>query len=100
MGQGNRLSDSGARRLMDVTTALFLKFSLKVMVASGDQDEDVLELMGDKLLGHCWRPADNKLVFRVVVSLSTSKKNFQKLEDVTVVDVPTLLLLISGHYQA
>ena len=68
--------------------------NLKVMVASGDQDEDILELMGEKLLGHCWRPVDDKLVFRIVVNLSTSKRGKQKLEeDLTVVDVPTLMTI-------
>ena len=38
--------------------------TLKVMVASsGDSDPNLLELMDDKVLGHTWRPTEDKLVF-------------------------------------
>jgi len=46
---------------------------LKTMVASGDSDPKVLELMGDKLLGHIWNPTTDKFIFKVTVNLSTSK---------------------------
>ena len=67
---------------------------LKVMVASGDEDSEILELMGDKLLGHKWRPSDDKLVFSVVVNLSTSKRKGQKIDDdLTIEDIPRLMTL-------
>ena len=47
---------------------------LKTMVASGDSDPKVLELMGDKLLGHIWNPTTDKFIFKVTVNLSTSKR--------------------------
>ena len=64
---------------------------LKVMVASGDSDPEILALMGEKLLGHVWRPTEDKLVFTVPVTLSTSRGKGQKVvETLTVEDIPCL----------
>ena len=64
---------------------------LKVMIASGDTDEERLALMGEKILGHIWRPTLDKFVFIVVVNLSTTKRNGVKTEkDLTVDDIPRL----------
>ena len=43
---------------------------LKVMVASGDEDADAIALMGEKVLGHTWRPTEDVFVFNVSVNLS------------------------------
>ena len=40
------------------------------MVASGDVDEESIELMGDKVLGHVWQPTEDVFVFRVSVNLT------------------------------
>ena len=48
---------------------------LKVMVASGDSDVETIELMGDKTLGHQWRPMEDKLVFAISVNLSSTKRD-------------------------
>ena len=53
---------------------------LKVMVASGDVDEDALELLGDKVLGHCWKPTEDVLVFHIVVDLTPSKFKKKKTQ--------------------
>ena len=64
---------------------------LTVMVSSGDQDPKLLSLMGDKLLGHKRRPGDDKLVFKVGVSLSASKQKGQNVAEVlTQADIPRL----------
>ena len=64
---------------------------LKVMIASGDTDEERLALMGEKLLGHVWRPPTDKFAFKVVVNLSTNKRKGQKTgKDLTVEDIPRL----------
>ena len=65
--------------------------TLKVMVASGDSDPSLLELMGDKVLGHTWRPTEDKLIFTVTVNLSTSKTRGQKVHrDLDTTDIPRL----------
>ena len=46
---------------------------LKVMVASGDRDEDSIKLLGDKVLGHAWVPTDDKFIFRIVVNLTPAR---------------------------
>ena len=35
-----------------------VNLQLKVMIASGDDNEEDLALLGDKVLGHTWRPTD------------------------------------------
>ena len=68
--------------------------SLKVMVASGDRDPDVLELMGDKILGHVWKPTEDKFIFRILVKLSDAKrKTDQEVKIWTQEDIPKLLSL-------
>ena len=68
-----------------------VSLKLKVMIASGDTDKERLALMGEKLLGHIWRPTTDKFVFVVVVNLSTSKKRGQRTgKDLTVEDIPRL----------
>ena len=47
---------------------------LKVMVASGDSDPEKLALLGDKTLGHKWRPRDDKLVSRYQSTFQTVGK--------------------------
>ena len=65
--------------------------NLKVMVASGDSDPESLELLGEKTLGHKWKPTEDKLVFSVPVNLSNNKKSGQSQgEDLTVSDIPKL----------
>ena len=64
---------------------------LNVMIASGDTDEERLALMGEKLLGHIWRPTSDKFVFMVVVNFSTSRSRGQKTsKDLSVEDIPKL----------
>ena len=64
---------------------------LKVMVASGDTDVESIELMGDKTLGHQWRPTEDKLVFSIKVNLSSTKRDGQKMtRDLTIGDIPRL----------
>ena len=67
---------------------------LKAMVASGDTDPEMLELMGDKVLGHTWKATEDKFIFKIVVNLSTSKNKGQKAErDLTVSDIARLPLM-------
>jgi len=33
------------------------------MVASGDEEEELLQILGDKVLGHVWLLTEDKLVF-------------------------------------
>ena len=47
---------------------------LKTMVASGDSDPKVFELMGDKLLGHIWHPTTDKFIFKVTVNLRLNER--------------------------
>ena len=64
---------------------------LKVMVASGDTDQEKLDLLGEKTLGHVWRPTEDKLVFSFAVNLSTTKRRGEKAEaDLTTDDIPRL----------
>jgi len=64
---------------------------LKVMVASGDTDKEKLDLLGEKTLGHVWRPTEDKFVFRFAVNLSTTKKRGEKIEaDLTTEDIQRL----------
>ena len=64
---------------------------LKVMIASGDSDQEQIALMGEKLLCHIWRPTEDKFIFKVVVNLSTSKSRGQKASrDLSVEDIPRL----------
>jgi len=68
---------------------------LKTMVASGDSDPKMLELMGDKLLGHIWNPTTDKFIFKVTVNLSTSKrKEDRSTGEFTSEDIPRLLQTI------
>ena len=46
---------------------------LKVMTASGDSDKERLDILGDKVLGHIWLPTEDKIVFRIVVNLTSAK---------------------------
>ena len=67
---------------------------LKVMVASGDDDKESLELMGEKVLGHVWQPTQDKFIFRIVVNLTPAKvkKRSQKaVADLTKSDIPRLV---------
>ena len=65
--------------------------TLKVMVASGDSDPSLLELMGDKVLRHTWRPTEDKLIFTITVNLSTSRTRGQKVHrDLDTTDIPRL----------
>ena len=66
---------------------------VKVMVASGDVDQKSIELMGDKVLGHSWRPTEDVLVFRVAVNLTPAKFKKQGKSiavDLTEADIPRL----------
>ena len=64
---------------------------LKVMIASGDSDQERIALMGDKLLGHFWKPGEDKFIFKMVVNLSNNKTKGQKSErDLTEEDIPRL----------
>ena len=64
---------------------------LKTMVASGDTDEAAIALMGEKVLGHAWRPTQDKFVFSFPVNLSTGKSKGKKIAmDLTEEDIPRL----------
>ena len=65
--------------------------NLKVMVASGDNDPEVLALMGEKLLGHVWRPTEDKFVFTIPVNLPTSRAQGKKtVATLATDDIPRL----------
>ena len=67
---------------------------LKVMIASGDSDQERLDILGDKVLGHIWWPTEDKIVFRIVVNLTPAKlkRGNQAVHgDLTTEDVPRLL---------
>ena len=66
----------------------------KVMVASGDTDENKLKILGDKVLGHVWLATEDKLVFRVAVNLTPAKLKkggHVGAEDLSEVDIPRLI---------
>ena len=67
-----------------------VNLKLKVMVASGDTDEESLKLLGDKTLGHTWLPASDKFVFRIHVNLSSKKRGVRSGQDLTIEDIPRL----------
>ena len=70
-----------------------VNLQLKVMVTSGDSDEDALELMGEKVLGHIWKPEEDKFIFRVTVNLTPAKlkKRANSVPcDLTESDIPKL----------
>ena len=67
---------------------------LKVMVASGDTDMNKIEILGEKVLGHIWRPTEDKLVFVIKVNLTPAKfkrSSGTQHDDLTVSDIPRLL---------
>ena len=65
------------------------------MIASGDDNPEMLQLMGDKVLGHTWRSKEDQLVFTVPVNLSTSKKKGEKTSrDLNAEDIPRLPTMI------
>ena len=64
---------------------------LKVMVASGDTDPERLALLGEKVLGHTWRPTEDEFVFTIKVNLSTKKRGQKSGQDLVEVDIPRLL---------
>ena len=64
------------------------------MLASGDRDLDVLELMGDKILGHVWKPMEDKFISRILVRLSDAKrKTEQEVKSWTQADISKSLSL-------
>ena len=66
----------------------------KIMIASGDTDEEALEILGDKVLGHHWNATEDKLVFKVTVNLSAArlkKKAGADSCDLTEADIPRLI---------
>ena len=64
--------------------------SLKVMIASGDSDAERLALLGDKVLGHRWLPTSDKLIFSIVVNLSSKKRGARTARDLTIGDIDRL----------
>ena len=67
-----------------------MKLKLKVMVASGDSNDETLKLLGDKTLGHTWLPPTDKFVFRINVNLSGKKRGVRVAKDLTPDDIPRL----------
>ena len=68
-----------------------VNLKLKVMVASGDSDPEIIALMGEKVLGHTWRPTEDQFVFKVKVNLSSTKTKGQRVDaDLTVTDIHRL----------
>ena len=67
-----------------------VNLNLKVMVASGDSDPEVLALLGEKVLGHTWRPTSDEFVFKVSVNLSVKKRGRKTADDLTIDDIPRL----------
>ena len=67
-----------------------VNLKLKVMVASGDTDENSLKLLGDKTLGHTWLPPTDKFIFRVNVNLSPKKRGVRSGKDLSLDDIPRL----------
>ena len=65
--------------------------SLKVMVRSGEQDQGAIDKLGQHLLGHKWKPGEDKIGFDVAVNLSNRRGKKVKLQaDIT----PTSLDLL------
>ena len=63
---------------------------LKVMVASGDSDPELLSLLGDKVLSHLWRPTEDVFEFKVPVNLSMKKRGVKTQADLTLADIGRL----------
>ena len=63
---------------------------LKVMIASGDTDEESLKIYGNKVLGHTWLPTSDQFVFNVKVNLSSKKRGVRCEKDLTHEDIPRL----------
>ena len=67
------------------------------MIASGDEDEEQLEILGDKVLGLTWKPTEDKFVFRVVVNLTPAKlkkRSEAQGVELTEADIPRLVNLV------
>ena len=63
----------------------------KVIVRSGEQDEEALENFDEKVLGHIWHPSQDLLVFRFPVNLSSRNRKGECLEpDLTSADIPSM----------
>ena len=68
-----------------------VNLKLKVMVASGDKDPDIIALMGEKVLGHKWDPTEDMFMFSATVNLSTARRKNAKVEEnLSAVDIPKL----------
>ena len=67
-----------------------VNLNLKVMVASGDSDPEILALLGDKVLGHTWWPTSDEFMFKVLVNLSVKKRGQKTADDLTIDDIPRL----------
>ena len=70
-----------------------VNLNLNVMIASGDDDEELLQILGDKVLGHVWLPTEDKLVFRVAINLMPAKMKKRSqtvMENLTEKDIPRL----------
>ena len=87
--RGNYVNGCYDGTLAQILALVNLK--LKVMVASGDSDPDILALMGEKVLGHIWKPTEDQFVFKVKVNLSATKTKGQKVDaDFTLSDIQRL----------
>ena len=56
------------------------------MVASGDEDSEEISLMGRKVLGHIWKPTEDKLIFNMRTNLSSAKRGGPRTDDELTVD--------------
>ena len=66
--RGKRVNGTYDGTLPQILDLVGLK--LKAMVASGDTDQETIELIGDKILGHTWRPTADEFIFTVTVNIS------------------------------
>ena len=91
--RGNRVNGCYDGTIAQILGLVGLK--LKVMVASGDEDSEAISLMGEKVLGHNWKPTEDKFVFKMKTNLATSKRGGQKSDkELTVDDIGKLPSMI------
>ena len=62
----------------------------KVIVTSGEECQEAIDKLGEKILGHIWKPREDLIVFRLVVNLYHKHRGIKTGPDITPGDVETL----------
>ena len=91
--KGNCVKTADGKFKYDGTVSKILdqvSLSPKVMVQSGEQDQDALDKLGGKVLGHIWEPVEDYLIFRLHVNLFEKQKGQKSIRTGPDLTVDTL----------